>query len=124
MFTIYRLEREHKTRKIGLGAYRFKSNFRIRLSSAHNNPDTHPNLHGDFDSQLISTDMHFACQNTLRFHIWFGNELLEEAYMNGLTIAKYEVHNMLVSNSKRQCVFYKKDIINKEYLSLEEFNKS
>ena len=85
---------------------------------------THPAMHDDFntcDHSINHYDMNFACESISSFRSWFHG-VIEEAYDSGLTIAKYKVSNLHIGQSRKQCLFHKDYIIDKEYLTLEEFN--
>lgn len=124
MYTIFRLERPHKTRKIGLGPYQYNSlNLYDELHRIHSYDNKNRlNYSDDFCANNFDMDLSFACPTAIKLIEWF-DDLLELAYNDGLKIARYKVTNITISNSKKQCVFSKNDIIEKQYLSLEEFYK-
>lgn len=123
MYTIFRLERPHKIRKIGIGPYQYNSkNLYDKLHEIHGlDNKKRPNYKCDFDNKM-NLDLSFACQSPRKLIEWF-DDLLELAYSDGFKIARYEVTNMTIGYSEKQCVFSKNDIISKTYLSLEEFYK-
>ena len=118
-YTIYRLEREHRRNKVGLGAYRFNTSFKFELCDKHSCQQTHPNLREDFNTMETGYNMYFACHTIPKFKQWFDG-LLERAVESGLSIAKYEVKRIVIGHSNKQCVFDKNDIVSKEYITLKQ----
>jgi hypothetical protein len=122
MKTIYRLEVKNKfRRKVGEGPYinDFHSNeayrFRIKILDAHNLGDSHPSLKEDFDNQNINSNYYFGCKTLKDLKQWFRGHITQ-AKRSGFAIAEYKVMNYTLSNSGKQLIFNRHNVISKKYI--------
>ena len=118
---IYRAEYDNGA-KIGQGLYQHKNPLRNKLWSmleAHNHSNYPTFEDDDFGNVKFSEYFYFACPTIESFIYWFDG-YINLLYETGHSIAEYEVSNCIISNSNKQCVFEKHQVIGKTYLTKQE----
>ena len=123
MKTIYRLEAKNKFKtKVGEGPYTNNIDdskvmyFTDIVLNAHNHGDSHPSIEEDFSLYDIPSNNHCACETLEDLKNWFRG-YMAHAKRVGFGIAEYKVIDYIVSESGKQVIFNKYNVISKKFIS-------